>query len=124
MYIYQAYVAICACHTANLELNTALLAHLEQLLEFDTCTRGVPWQTTTWLSATNALVLLLSLSGCLTTLRLLAGSFSHTKSPHTTRLARTPTLAPALANHLLCNPPCPRQRPIAGAASELIKTCR
>ncbi|SOV04875.1 uncharacterized protein UDID_17222 [Ustilago sp. UG-2017a] len=33
--VWLVYVAICACHTANLELNTALLAHLEQLLEFD-----------------------------------------------------------------------------------------
>ncbi|SPC62382.1 uncharacterized protein UHOD_11529 [Ustilago sp. UG-2017b] len=33
--VWLVYVAIRARHTANLELNAALLAHLEQLLEFD-----------------------------------------------------------------------------------------
>ncbi|KAJ1026683.1 hypothetical protein NDA13_004056 [Ustilago tritici] len=33
--VWLIYVAICARHMANLELNAALLAHLEQLIEFD-----------------------------------------------------------------------------------------
>ncbi|KAJ1033410.1 hypothetical protein NDA13_001401 [Ustilago tritici] len=33
--VWLVYVAIHTCHMANLELNSALLAHLEQLIEFD-----------------------------------------------------------------------------------------
>ncbi|KAJ1019670.1 hypothetical protein NDA13_005897, partial [Ustilago tritici] len=120
--VWLIYVAICARHMANLELNAALLAHLEQLIEFD---HLYSWHAMAGyhLAVCRQCFGTAAVSEWASYNSQVAGRvlFPFQKSLHTSsRLDPNPgssSTQPTRPSH-------PRQRPIPGAANKLVETCR
>ncbi|KAJ1022693.1 hypothetical protein NDA18_005031 [Ustilago nuda] len=116
--VWLVYVAIRARHTANLELNAALLAHLEQLIEFD---HLYSWRAVAdyHLAVCRQRFGTATISEWASYDPQVAGRvlFPYQKSAHNpsrqeTNLGSGPSQPPQRSSR-------PRQRPIAGTASEI-----
>ncbi|KAJ1027010.1 hypothetical protein NDA18_003031 [Ustilago nuda] len=122
--VWLVYVAIRARHTANLELNAALLAHLEQLIEFD---HLYLWRAVAdyHLAVCHQCFGTATISEWASYDPQVAGRvlFQYQKSAHNLsrqepNLGSSPSQPPPQRSSRPC------QRPIAGTASELVQTCR